>query len=825
MNIEEIVKDPTSFRVEKLSAPEYEELFNALKDRYNPHVKYNGGGGGLILCRADLLVYGSSAPHDSSCYCRGSLIYETVETSGWLREHNETMERAKNLRATMEKTAIDKLRDLVVRNSSTTWIGVNRFSESVTFVLRNEQGHHLYSADLKDPKTQIAVANANSIGSWESSLWSNGIGSELKAFWSTIRWGYDAFPKDALSFTLKDGVITYTNAKGEKFSEPICVVDSAHKSQWSTLPTTAASATPPLTHKALIEKRDILGLIEKFKEGPLEICLVDPGHSHYDSKLLNIADFLKSLSGFDWIDGFNTNSRVQESCGLFREIKARLERNELKFKPECVRLTIYRDGSYRVTRVPGSPAGVTKGLEGIRRLKEFLVDDTLAGQFKAYVTSENPTIEGALALLDGKRISLSGTVGMEAEGAVLDNRDLDRYNWNDDFWNTVIDTVIENESGGRALHWLRTARLDDHIRYVTIYQSAELIEMVGHDGKRIRVRFKDLFDANTAVLIRYNPTTIQEALSLLAVAPLEPEKCIDVATPILDGITVTLKGNPHCAHSIRWVTFQELFQPGCLGWDKVVQDRRSDQINGDLISDISYYLAAFPELYRELSHITFNLSRREVILTNMECVSVVWTHTQFTHNRKPVEFPATTVKEEAPMATPNSNDSLVNFVNNARRDGRKMATRMAGKQIVKAIQEPLVAALAAQLGPGDEALKAKIALFLATDIGKALLGGLVSAGLSAANGTIIKKADQMMICAELAEDMKIEAGAVAMDAVVDVIMGPARSIITGTIASLAESTEQLAPPEPPTAGLGNGNGEKLNMNVEECVAEKVEVVK
>lgn len=177
------------------------------------------------------------------------------------------------------------------------------------------------------------------------------------------------------------------------------------------------------------------------------------------------------------------------------------------------------------------------------------------------------------------------------------------------------------------------------------------------------------------------------------------------------------------------------------------------------------------------------------------------------------------------MATPNSNDSLVNFVNNARRDGRKMATRMAGKQIVKAIQEPLVAALAAQLGPGDEALKAKIALFLATDIGKALLGGLVSAGLSAANGTIIKKSDQMVICAELAEDMKIEAGAVAMDAVVDVIMGPARSIITGTIASLAESNEQIASPEPPAAGLGNGNGEKLNMNVEECVAEKVEVVK
>jgi hypothetical protein len=85
----------------------------------------------------------------------------------------------------------------------------------------------------------------------------------------------------------------------------------------------------------------------------------------------------------------------------------------------------------------------------------------------------------------------------------------------------------------------------------------------------------------------------------------------------------------------------------------------------------------------------------------------------------------------------------------------------------------------------------------------------------------------MVICAELAEDMKIEAGAVAMDAVVDVIMGPARSIITGTIASLAESNgnEQIAPPEPPTAGLGNGNGEKLNMNVEECVAEKVEVVK
>lgn len=820
MNIEEIVRNPTSFRVERLSATEYEELFNALKDRYNPHVKYHGGGGGLILCRAELETV-SSTVHDSSCYCRGSLIYETVATSGWLRQHNETMESAKHLRAAMEKTAIDRLRDLV-RNSSTTWIGVNRFSERVTFVLRNEQGHYLDSNDLKDPKTQIAVVSANNIGYWDSSLWSNGVGNKLKGLWSTIRWGYEAFPKDALSFTLKDDVITYTNAKGEKFSEPICIVDGGHKSQWSTLPTTATGATPPLSHKALIEKKDIFGLIAKFKEGPLEICLVDPGNVQYGSTLLNIADFLKSLSGFNWIEGFATDSRVKESCGLFWEIKTRLERCDLKFRPECVRLTIYHDGSYRVTRVPGSPAGVTKGLEGIRRLKEFLVDDTLASQFRTYVTSENPTIEGALELLNGKKISLSGNVGIEAEGAVLDNRDLDRYNWNDDFWGTVV----ENESGGRALRWLRTAHREDHIRYVTIYQSAELIEMVGHDGKKIRVPFKNLFAVNTEDLIRYKPTTIQDALSLLAVAPLEPAKCIDAAAIILDGITVALKGYPHVARSIRWAAFQELFQPGCPGWDKVVCDRRSNQINGDQISDIPYYLVSFLGLYKELSHITFNLSRQEVILTNMEGVSVVWTHTQFTSNRKPVEFPATTVKkEEAPMATPNSNDSLVNFVNGARRDGRKMATRMAGKQIVKAIQEPLVAALAAQLGPGDEALKAKIALFLATDIGKALLGGLVSAGLSAANGTIIKKADQMVICAELAEDMKIEAGAVAMDAVVDVIMGPARSIITGTIASLAESNEQIVAPEPPAAGLGNGNGEKLNMNVEECVAEKVEVVK
>jgi hypothetical protein len=87
-------------------------------------------------------------------------------------------------------------------------------------------------------------------------------------------------------------------------------------------------------------------------------------------------------------------------------------------------------------------------------------------------------------------------------------------------------------------------------------------------------------------------------------------------------------------------------------------------------------------------------------------------------------------------------------------DANDAAWRIAGNQFVKLTREPLVAALSRSLGPGDEALRGRIAAFLDTELGTALLTALLSVGLSALPAMPIPGGAQVV--PRLAQELRVK---------------------------------------------------------------------
>jgi hypothetical protein len=127
-------------------------------------------------------------------------------------------------------------------------------------------------------------------------------------------------------------------------------------------------------------------------------------------------------------------------------------------------------------------------------------------------------------------------------------------------------------------------------------------------------------------------------------------------------------------------------------------------------------------------------------------------------------------------------------------DANDAAWRVAGTQLVKLTREPLEAALAQQLGPGDDALRAKIAAFLQTELGSAVLASLLSLGLSA----LPQLPGLGQAPERLARELRVRAMADAGDVAVDVVMGPLRQVLVGLLGAPAETLT--------TETLGTGTG-------------------
>lgn len=157
----------------------------------------------------------------------------------------------------------------------------------------------------------------------------------------------------------------------------------------------------------------------------------------------------------------------------------------------------------------------------------------------------------------------------------------------------------------------------------------------------------------------------------------------------------------------------------------------------------------------------------------------------------------------SPQEKPMSEKSPI--VDTLQSDASDAAWRLAGSQFLKLSREPLVGLLQRHLGPDDNALRGRIATFLETPIGNAVLGSLLSVGLSALPPSMGDKPGR------LAKELRIKAMTDAGELVADVLMGPLRTVIStyltdaptnggGIFGSGNEAPVFAAPPKAMTEG-------------------------
>lgn len=130
-------------------------------------------------------------------------------------------------------------------------------------------------------------------------------------------------------------------------------------------------------------------------------------------------------------------------------------------------------------------------------------------------------------------------------------------------------------------------------------------------------------------------------------------------------------------------------------------------------------------------------------------------------------------------------------------DATDAAWRIAGAQLVKLTREPLVAALSRNLGPGDEALRARIAMFLDTELGTAMVTAVLSIALSAMPAIPLPGAGANAV-PRLAQELRVKAMADAADFAADLFMGPLRESLSMFILTAGSS------------GAALGDGERLH---------------
>jgi hypothetical protein len=104
-------------------------------------------------------------------------------------------------------------------------------------------------------------------------------------------------------------------------------------------------------------------------------------------------------------------------------------------------------------------------------------------------------------------------------------------------------------------------------------------------------------------------------------------------------------------------------------------------------------------------------------------------------------------------------------------DAKASAYRLAGRQFVKMTREPLVTFLAKNLGPDDPSMRGRIASFLDTELGEAIVSAMLSMGLS----MMPKTAGD--VPSALAQELRIKAMTDVGDVLADLLMGPLREII------------------------------------------------
>jgi hypothetical protein len=140
------------------------------------------------------------------------------------------------------------------------------------------------------------------------------------------------------------------------------------------------------------------------------------------------------------------------------------------------------------------------------------------------------------------------------------------------------------------------------------------------------------------------------------------------------------------------------------------------------------------------------------------------------------------------------------IVKTLQNDAVDAAWRTAASQFVKLTREPLVALLSRHLGPEDASVRNKIAAFLETEVGTALLTSVLSVGLSAMPGSTGEAP------VRLARELRVKAMTDMGDVVADVLMGPLRQVMSIYLQDMPANLPELPSASPPELTQGTTVG-------------------
>lgn len=165
---------------------------------------------------------------------------------------------------------------------------------------------------------------------------------------------------------------------------------------------------------------------------------------------------------------------------------------------------------------------------------------------------------------------------------------------------------------------------------------------------------------------------------------------------------------------------------------------------------------------------------------------------------------------EAPRA--GTGAKIGEVLTQAQADATEAVWRMAGSQYVKLTREPLVALLTRHIAPGDEGIRARLATFLETEVGTAMLAAFLSLVL----GALPPMPGD--VPGRLSRELRVRAMGDVGDVLADLLMAPLRLVMFTYLAGAPAPTLQppavgtLVPPSPQDIGeAGAATGRALRV--------------
>jgi hypothetical protein len=124
----------------------------------------------------------------------------------------------------------------------------------------------------------------------------------------------------------------------------------------------------------------------------------------------------------------------------------------------------------------------------------------------------------------------------------------------------------------------------------------------------------------------------------------------------------------------------------------------------------------------------------------------------------------------------------VKMIDQAIEDSKAAAYRLAARQFVKAVKEPLLAKLAQK----DEGMRAQLAAFLDTDLGAGIFCGMLAFGLTMVPLSMVPESAREHL-KDFSKELRVESMTEVGDVIADLLMGPLRDVISNFVANVPKS--------------------------------------